>query len=280
MASDATGDWGQPNFLASGAPDLDGDANDIANYFAPLTARQFPTQAALIAAGAPPADGYLARVTAIPGATFVRVSGAWVMYGTPKFADATARNAAITTPAAGMKSALATELWDREYDGSAWKLPRLKTLLQTKTFTASSALSFDAIAGVAEFDYFEFVLNVTARSAAAKLGLRLRVSGADATGSVYDEYANGAAATSSQWANAATALAHPCTIEGTLYDLGKAAPTRVLGRSTGAAVADGTGINYSTLGGQYRTSTAFDSFSFIPASGTATAVGSVWGVRA
>lgn len=280
MASDDTGDWGQPNFLASGAPDLDGDPNDVSDYFAYHAPRRFATQAALISAGAPPANGYMARVDAIPGALFVRVSSAWVMYGTPKFADATARNAAITTPAAGMKSALATEFWDREYDGSAWKLPRGKTLLQTKTFTTSSALSFDALAGVTEFDYIEFVLNVTARSAAAKLGLRLRAAGVDASGSVYDEYANGAAATSSQWANAATALAHPCTIQGTLYDLGKASPTRVIGQSTGAAVADGTGINYSTLAGQYRTSTAFDSFSFIPASGTATAVGSAWGVRA
>jgi hypothetical protein len=120
MASDDTGDWGQPNFLALGAPEVDVDPNDVSDYFAAITARRFTTQVLLNAAGAPPADGYMARVDAIPGAVFIRISGAWVMHGTARFDDAADRDAAITSPAAGMHARLADSRLVWEYVGSSW----------------------------------------------------------------------------------------------------------------------------------------------------------------
>jgi hypothetical protein len=120
MASDDTGDWGQPNFLALGAPEVDVDPNDVSDYFASITARRFATYANLISAGAPPSDGYMARVDSIPGAFFLRQSGAWVMHGVARFDDAGDRSAAITAPVVGMRSVLTSDEIMYQYIGSAW----------------------------------------------------------------------------------------------------------------------------------------------------------------
>lgn len=60
----------------------------------------------------------LAIVDAVPGAWFKYDGAEWVMNGTAQFADATARDAALPTPAAGML-AVATGITYR-YSGSAW----------------------------------------------------------------------------------------------------------------------------------------------------------------
>jgi hypothetical protein len=119
VAVDDTGDWGQPNFLALGAPEVDIDPSAVADYFAAITARRFANWAALVAAGAPPADGHMARVDTIRGAYFI-YAGGWVMYGTARFADAAARNAAITSPVLGMRAVLTSDEITYLYDGSAW----------------------------------------------------------------------------------------------------------------------------------------------------------------
>lgn len=163
------------------------------------------------------------------------------------------------------------------YTGSAWLDSRGDMPLQTKTGTSVTSLSLDAIPNASAYAYFRFVVNLTARSASSKIGMRLRAGGVDNTSAVYDFYAT-SPQTSTQWSDLASAAAGPCSIQGTIYDLSKNSPTRITSQSTGAALSDGTGINMTTLGGQHRTAAAFDSFTILAASGTFTGTVSVWGM--
>lgn len=61
----------------------------------------FATQAAMNTAGGTTGD--YAKVTAIPGAYFERISGVWIMKGIPEFANRAAITAAITAPLDGMQ---------------------------------------------------------------------------------------------------------------------------------------------------------------------------------
>lgn len=80
---------------------------------------RFTTVALLLASS--PSNGHVARADNAPGALFVRQSGSWVMYGTPRFADSSARSSAISSPVTGMLTQLDTERFVRRYNGSAWK---------------------------------------------------------------------------------------------------------------------------------------------------------------
>lgn len=83
---------------------------------APLPVR---TQATLPAAGV---VGRRANVLNIPGAYFEDSGAAWVMRGVPDFASSSARNAAITSPTAGMIVRLLDSGSEYRYSGSTWDL--------------------------------------------------------------------------------------------------------------------------------------------------------------
>ena len=125
MAKDITpGNWGQPKYSAGEAPELGVDETQLSDYYAPMVARRFSTYA-LAYAAVPPGNGYSARGDDAPGLVLIRVAGAWKPIGVGQFADAAARNTAITTPIVGMRTRLATEQFDREYVGTSW-LPMLE----------------------------------------------------------------------------------------------------------------------------------------------------------
>jgi hypothetical protein len=116
MADDGPGDWGQPQFDDSSAPDVAVNPTLVANYFATLAARRFTTVALLLAA-TPPGNGYVARADNAPGAWWVYNSG-WRMYGVPRLASSTA---ALTAPALGDRCVLTSTEITYRYNGAAWK---------------------------------------------------------------------------------------------------------------------------------------------------------------
>lgn len=128
MAKDLVdGNWGQPQFDVNGALEEGVDDTIISNYFAAMVARRFTNWAALAGASVP-GNGYLARVDTIPGALFVRVSGAWAMFGVPEFASTSARDAAITAPVAGWRCRVAGV--DYEYTSAGWRLQQINVSLR------------------------------------------------------------------------------------------------------------------------------------------------------
>lgn len=215
-------------------------------------------------------DAVNANETAIGDAEDVR------QIQTFRWADASERSSQTGMVAGDMGYQVDTGVQYR-YTGSAWLDSRGDMPLQTKTGTSVASLSLDAIPSASAYAYFRFVVNLTARSASSKIGMRLRAGGVDNTSAVYDFYVT-TPQTSTQWPDLALAAAGPCSIQGTIYDLSENSPTRIISQSTGAALSDGTGINMTTLGGQHRTATAFDSFTILAASGTFTGTVSVWGV--
>lgn len=84
----------------------------------PLSERTVATQAALPAANTVRRD-YAYYVEAIPGATFFSNGTAWRMVGTPEFATAAARDAAITSPLQGMTAKRADASYTEGYYTSA-----------------------------------------------------------------------------------------------------------------------------------------------------------------
>ncbi len=122
MAVDATGDWGQPGFLDSGFPDIAVDPTAVSNYYATLVPRRFATASALLGS-TPPAAHYTAVAENVPGAFFRYTGSAWTMHGTAEFATVAARDLALTAPAAGWLSRVATERWVRRAAGvgTSWR---------------------------------------------------------------------------------------------------------------------------------------------------------------
>lgn len=112
--------WGEPDYANTDAMQGPAQMTAIADFAMARGIRHFDTQADLIASSGALEDFY-AFVKAIPGAHF-RFDGVstWVMHGIARFATASARNAAITSPATGMLSRIDTERFVRRYSGSAW----------------------------------------------------------------------------------------------------------------------------------------------------------------
>lgn len=67
--------------------------------------------------------GQAALVLTTPGAWWQWDGSDWQMRGVAQFADGTARDSALTSPEVGWRSRLATEDFDREWDGSNWVVP-------------------------------------------------------------------------------------------------------------------------------------------------------------
>lgn len=213
MSTDDTGGWGQPLFLASGAPDLDGDGNDISNYYASKVARRFTTYA-LAYAAVPPGDGYTARADNAPGITLVRVAGAWKTIGVGRFADATARDAAITTPILQARVQLDGERFERSYFGSGWRIHGSAevNIVPSSISGTGATLNGDgsvtlatsgtvaiSLESIFPTDCDRVIIRGEGLTTAAALDLavRMRVSGADAAGATdYDRIQTTRAGTS------------------------------------------------------------------------------------
>lgn len=183
---------GNPHAIPTGAPPtFAADLSDLSDYFAAgRSFRKVATQAALIALTGM-ADRDVATVDTVLGGfwTYNGATAKWILGGSPVFADAAARNAAITTPAVDMVTRLATERFSRRY-GTAW-LPVGGGLLPIRPASAVGAtLGADGAATITagtvslngcftgDFDNYYVELNV-ATAAAASISFRLRVGGVD-----------------------------------------------------------------------------------------------------
>lgn len=198
MAQDATGDWNQPGFLDSGAPDIAVDPTVVSNYYAPLVDRRFAT-AALLLASTPPGAHYTAKAENVPGAWFRYTGAAWTMHGIAEFANAAARDLALTAPAAGWLSRLAGERFNRRSTGSGttWKpygtgmVPIIPTGVagtgasigsEGQVLVGSGGLSV-SINGCFPTDFRTVFAKIkTTHSGNLLLSARLRASGIDAAG--------------------------------------------------------------------------------------------------
>ena len=110
-----TGTRDQPVVASSGnTPTFAADMTDISAFFAVRSARRFSTVAALLASSGS-ALGDLAVAENAIGAFFMHTGSGWTMQGVPRYADAAARNAALTAPAVGWRSRVTTELFDRQW---------------------------------------------------------------------------------------------------------------------------------------------------------------------
>lgn len=290
MVSDLTLAWGAPGFDPAGAPDTDGDPQAVSEYFQYRTPREFTTVTALLAS-TPPGNHYSARAQNAPGALFIRVGGAWVMYGIPRFADATARGSALAAPVLGWLSQIATELFPRIYNGAAWVpyggrsfkiLPSAATngSVDADGLVTSGAQSLvrirDAFTG---FTVIRCQYNVT-MSAAAGLAVRVASGATDATTGYDSERTTSISSSGAEVQNlngdkyevSSIGVAGATHVgEFLLFNPSIADVTWISGNSAVAPVA---GMTTSTgragIGGMHRTATAYDSLTFLAPSGTIT----------
>lgn len=183
--------WGEPIYANTDSMQGPAQISEAAKLSMARGVRRFATQALLLAATGM-ADGYLATVDAIKGAMFVYdgPNTVWLMSGCPRFATTGARDAAITSPIAGWRSRITTEIFDREYSGS-WKpaperfVPLPSSVVNGSvtaggliTSTAQSIVSVNDVFIAADADDFELIGDVT-NSAGAAVAIRLRAAAAD-----------------------------------------------------------------------------------------------------
>jgi hypothetical protein len=160
-----TGDKGEPELVPSGAsPTFAADVTEVAAWSQKgRSFRREADMAALAAATGMEADD-IALVDTIPGAWFKYdgSTAAWKMYGTPRFADATARDAAITSPTLGMRCVLTSDEVTYRYNGSGWKAwesgwisftPTLSNIAVGTGGSASSSCRYRYVGGQVEAEY-------------------------------------------------------------------------------------------------------------------------------
>jgi hypothetical protein len=201
MAVDDTGNWGQPAFLGSGAPEVDVDPTAVSNYFAKLAAREFTTTALLLAA-VPPGNDYLARADDAPGAVWVRTAGVWVMHGVPRFASAAVRDGVLTAPAAGDRCIVGTRRYVRA--GTKWHRDGFITPTVSSSTGTSATVDDDGIVQLTAItavtlsgvdstlfggDEWELVLEGT--SAAGAVSFQFASGGVADANQKYDWFGNG-----------------------------------------------------------------------------------------
>lgn len=218
--------------------------------------------------------------------------------GVATFADATARDVAITSPSTGDRSRILTEAFDRVWNGSSWvpygsgEYPILGTVgggtqdMSTGliTFSAASALTLDGFF-TTTFRRYRIILDCNT-SATANLTGTLRASGsASSTG--YDaQYFLGINATASasqglngsSWSLTASSAQH--FMEMVLIRPALAVATLAQSNSSSTQnpmAADSTSSTSQRLF-QHRSATAYDGIGFTPASGTITGTAIVTGI--
>ena len=155
------------------------------------------------------------------------------------------------------------------------------TLINTTTFTAQASVSLNSVFS-ATYDNYLVSFNVTASSATV-LRSRLRVSGADNTGS---NYANGSIYVGVY--NSQT-LASVNNVTATYLTLGSTSSTVGIGGTITyiapfvtqytKATAQNVGQFLENVGCVFNATTSFDGFSFFPDSGTITGTIRVYGLR-
>lgn len=283
------GTKGNPEAIPSGAsPTFAADLTEISRFFS--NGRSFRKVADMSALGS--ATGMdaqdLAIVDTIRGAYFTYSGSAWVMSGVAQFADASARNSAIPSPVAGMRSRLGTELFDREYRAGAWT-PTGPGMILPSAATNGAVSAAGVVTSTAQslvrvrdafptgFQVFRVSFDLTMSAAVGPL-IRFAVDATDAA-TAYDYQRTTALSTT------VTTVQDLNQTSGSLSPVGLAArhvgEVLIVGPNATAATAwDASSVatanpmtssgGKSWVGGQHRTATAYNSFSIFGSSGTIT----------
>lgn len=115
-----TGTRDEPVVASSGnTPTFASDLTEISEFFAERSLRRFTTVVALLASSGSGSSEWAVAENA-PGAYFVNNGSGWFMHGVARFADAAARNAVLTAPAAGWRALTVDDAVEWVYSGSAW----------------------------------------------------------------------------------------------------------------------------------------------------------------
>ncbi|HEY2644846.1 MAG TPA: hypothetical protein VGI56_13910 [Galbitalea sp.] len=276
MAHDSTDPTrGFPQYAGTGAPADAADLSEIATWAGTNIDRVVATQAALTTGFTPIYAGMRIAVTAIPGATFRYSGSAWVMEGIATFASASARDAAITSPAAGMTIFRTDNLQVQTYTGGKWNyttalVPIIPTSL-SGTLTGASigpsgAVTLTAATGpfvinnsfTPEFDNY-LVKADGSPALGNSLTLQLAASGTvDATATNYDQFDSIAAtgSTAGNWP-LLTGSRVVWSYDINLFNPARAMPTRALINTVGFNAAGANPIG-KLLANGHRASVAYD----------------------
>jgi hypothetical protein len=211
----------------------------------------------------------------------------YLMQGVWVFADAAARNAAVTSPQEGnfcyLKDTNATQF----YSGSAWVAvggTAGLTFINSGTFTTSSAVSLATSTFTTTYTNYLIQFTITACSAGNDLGLRGRTSGTDLSTTVYDYAVNGGKTNSTTYTFGGTSADRiyiSSMTTGTPY---RGSITLFSPQTTDNTYVSTNGLGTeSNLGatanayGNARTAAQFDAATIFPSTGTITGFYNVYG---
>ncbi len=194
------------------------------------------------------------------------------------FADSTARATNIGT--ANFEEGMVSYLEDSDtvevYDGSAWAsiAPASTsglTLINTTSFSAVSAQSLPTNTFTASYKNYLILIDVTT-SASTQLNLRYRAAGVDATGSNYsNQWLRGVSTTASAASSGPNAFNDLETNAATrhLSELYLFQPQLAVATAYTNKFLGGSGA-IGMIGGLHSLTTAYDSATFYPTTGTMT----------
>lgn len=219
-------------------------------------------------------------------------------FGVQYFANASARDLALTSPSVGWLTQLDSELFMRRWDGAAW-VPYGAGLYPIKpSSVAGTGVSIDSLGrvvfsaatsvnvnGVFSSDFRDYILEYELTSTSADLGsqLRLRASGTDAATNYSNHYLQGTGT------SAGSATAGDTTVTYLQIGTGSQTNSRMTVRRPaisgttgfrtefGAFTAAGAGFE-GIITARHTTSAAYDGFSIIPTTGNITGLVRILGV--
>jgi hypothetical protein len=155
------------------------------------------------------------------------------------------------------------------------------------TFTGVSSISLNGCFSTT-YDNYEILVQITASSAAAYTGMRMRVAGTDSSAASYSSQSFEATGTSVQASRLASQTNWLVTYHDTSYPGGFASlmvNAPALARNTNMfstlpyREVAATQMTYRAMAGVHTVTTAYDGFSLAPSSGTITGVVSVYGYK-
>lgn len=209
-------------------------------------------------------------------------------FGVQYFANASARDLALTNPQVGWLTQLGSELFVRRWDGAAWKpygagLYPVRpastngsgvTVTDTGLITFTSAGTF-SVNGVFSSEFSQYQIEFKVDTASTDLGgeFRLRVAGVDATTNYRTHYTQGTGTTTTTAASGATDRTYTQVGTGrqilsTVLLVDPATARTTTGRTTFSGFNNAGGGFEGVATFQHTTATAYDGFSILPSSGT------------
>ena len=198
----------------------------------------------------------------------------YLMQGVWTFASAAARDAAVTSPQEGNVCYLKDTDAMMTYSGSAWVAVGSSSVkyLQGATFSAVTSFSLPTNTFTTTYDNYLVLVDFTSTSGAAAITCRYRVSGTDTTANYYaGGYAVPYTSTAYTIQNAATS-AWDLNITTSSAGSRSALAMTVFNPKSATAKIGVTGVSNEmsglSLGLWNSGSNAYDSLSFIKASGT------------